>query len=154
MNRLQAAVLEFNKKGGQYVADEMGMCDAVSMDNQMELLQEEIDETMDWYNKGNYIEVLDGLVDSLYVLLHFFNMLGVDLDPLFDEVHRSNMSKADPETGEFILENGKIQKGPGYRKPDLESVLLEAALSYRTELGIMENGQPVLNTDWDEQENI
>jgi predicted HAD superfamily Cof-like phosphohydrolase len=131
MNRLQAAVLEFNKKGGQYVAEQKGMCNAVVMDNQMHLLQEEIDEAVDSYNKGDFIETLDGLVDSLYVLLHFFNMMGVDLESLFDEVHASNMSKADPETGEFIMKDGKIQKGPAYRKPDLESVLEEASAKFK-----------------------
>jgi predicted HAD superfamily Cof-like phosphohydrolase len=44
--------------------------------------------------------------------------LGVDLGPVFGEVHRSNMSKdGGTDAG------GKILKGPGFTPPDVLGVL-------------------------------
>jgi len=145
MNNLQTAVLEFNQKAGQYVADKAGIDEEnyEAFYNQHKFLQEEIAEMMVAIRNGDVVEALDGAVDSLYVLLHFFNMMGFDLDPLFNEVQDSNMSKADPGTGEFIIENGKIQKGSNYRKPDLLSVMKQAEISFfahiknKTELTII-----------------
>ena len=45
------------------------------------------------------------------------------IEKVFDEIHASNMSKAD-ENGKAILrEDGKILKGPGYFKPNIEKFL-------------------------------
>ena len=42
---------------------------------------------------GNFVEMVDGLIDMLYVIYGFGRYIGVDLDKGFDIVHKSNMSK-------------------------------------------------------------
>lgn len=60
------------------------------------LLQEELDELKQAINDKNFTEIADALCDLQYVLsgavLEFG--LGAKFTELFDEVHRSNMSKA------------------------------------------------------------
>lgn len=62
----------------------------------VELLAEELKELQEAINKGDIIEAADALCDLQYVLsgavLEFG--LGDTFKALFDEVHRSNMSKA------------------------------------------------------------
>lgn len=62
----------------------------------IDLLAEELKELQEAVNDGNMVEVADALCDLQYVLagavLEFG--LGHQFKSLFDEVHRSNMSKA------------------------------------------------------------
>jgi predicted HAD superfamily Cof-like phosphohydrolase len=62
----------------------------------VDLLSEELRELQDAINDGNMVEIADALCDLQYVLagavLEFG--LGNQFKSLFDEVHRSNMSKA------------------------------------------------------------
>ena len=62
----------------------------------IDLLAEELKELQDAVNEGNMVEVADALCDLQYVLagavLEFG--LGKQFKSMFDEVHRSNMSKA------------------------------------------------------------
>ena len=61
----------------------------------LNLLQEELDELREAISDGDLIEVADALADLQYVLsgaVHEFG-LGARFAQLFDEVHRSNMSK-------------------------------------------------------------
>jgi predicted HAD superfamily Cof-like phosphohydrolase len=62
----------------------------------IELLSEELKELQEAVNAGNLTEIADALCDLQYVLsgavLEFG--LGNNFKNLFDEVHRSNMSKA------------------------------------------------------------
>lgn len=59
----------------------------------------------------------------------FLSGLGIDVDGAVREailrVHRSNMSKCDPETGEPIRDpdTGKILKGPHYQPPVLDDLV-------------------------------
>lgn len=73
---------------------------------------------------GTLVEVLDGAVDSIYVLAGFLNSLvGPNLaQKLWDEVQASNMSKAGPEGVKFRAD-GKVLKPETYFKPDLARVL-------------------------------
>ncbi|MDQ8052293.1 MAG: nucleoside triphosphate pyrophosphohydrolase family protein [Pedobacter sp.] len=62
----------------------------------IELLSEELKELQEAVDDGNMVEIADALCDLQYVLagaiLEFG--LGKQFKTLFDEVHRSNMSKA------------------------------------------------------------
>ena len=50
-----------------------------------------------------------------------------DVQALWDEVLRSNMSKVDPETGRVRRRaDGKILKPEGWKSPDLESILYKS----------------------------
>jgi predicted HAD superfamily Cof-like phosphohydrolase len=58
------------------------------------------------------------LADLLYVAYGTAHCFGIDLERVFAEVHRSNMSKL-PAT---MRDDGKVLKGPNYRAPDLSFV--------------------------------
>ena len=42
------------------------------------------------------------------------------IEKVFDEIHRSNMSKVDEDGKAIMREDGKILKGPQYFKPNLK----------------------------------
>jgi len=89
------------------------------------LIQEELDELYTAYQAYNMVEVADAIADLLYVVLGAACASGIDIEPIFDEVHRSNMSK-------FIdghrREDGKWVKGPSYTPANIKP-LLEAQCS-------------------------
>jgi len=88
----------------------------------MSLIQEEFDETMDAFVKGDTIEVADGLADMVWVIMGLASSLGIPFDQVWDEVRASNMSKV--VDGKLIKrEDGKVLKPEGYFRPDINAVL-------------------------------
>ena len=67
------------------------------------------------------VAMMDALCDLLYVTYGAASAAGIDLDPLFTEVHRSNMTKI----GGPKDENGKALKPPGYSPPNLKRLIDE-----------------------------
>ncbi len=59
--------------------------------------------------------LVDGLCDLLYVVYGTAVTMGVDLEPVFAEVQRSNMTK----DGGGKDAGGKIEKGPNFTPPDV-----------------------------------
>ena len=79
------------------------------------LLQEELNELKDAINDGNLVEIADALCDIQYVLsgaILEFGM-GATSDELFDEVQRSNMSKACSSIQEAIETISHYKKKDG-----------------------------------------
>lgn len=87
------------------------------------LIDEELNELRQAIDERNIVEIADALTDLLYVVYGAGHCFGLDLDKCFDEVHSSNMTKLGPEGKPIYREDGKVMKGPKYRKPDLKSVL-------------------------------
>lgn len=83
------------------------------------LLREECGETGMALNKRDLPGIADGLCDLIYVALGTAVACGIDLAPIFEEVHRANMAK----TGGGMREDGKILKPPGWTPPDVEGLL-------------------------------
>lgn len=70
------------------------------------------------------IQIADDLGDIVYVSHGLANAIGIDLELVKSEIHRSNLSKLNPDTGLADLDaNNKVIKGKGYFKPDLKGVL-------------------------------
>lgn len=63
------------------------------------------------------------LADILYVVYGAAANFGIDLDKVFAEVHRSNMTKLGPDGKPVYREDGKILKGPNYEVANIEKVL-------------------------------
>ena len=61
------------------------------------------------------------LADLLYVVYGTADCFGIDIDRVFAEVHRSNMSKL-VDGKPLKREDGKVLKGPNYTPPNLEFV--------------------------------
>lgn len=89
------------------------------------LINEEIGEMLGGLKCNNIAELADGLIDSMYILIGIAHECGIadKLEAMFEEVHRSNMSKLD-ENGEVLYrEDGKVLKSDLFFPPDLETIL-------------------------------
>ena len=89
------------------------------------LMAEENDEYLEAAKEGNLTLVADALGDKLYILCGTIIAHGLQhkIVEVFDEIHRSNMSKLDENGKPIYREDGKIMKSEGYFKPDINSVL-------------------------------
>ena len=67
--------------------------------------------------------LLKELCDLQYVLSGFAVTFGLPLDEAFKRVHESNMSKLGPDGNPIYREDGKVLKGPNYKKPDLSDLV-------------------------------
>tara|TARA_R110000737_G_scaffold239048_1_gene251076 strand:- start:1364 stop:1783 length:420 start_codon:yes stop_codon:yes gene_type:complete len=90
-----------------------------------ELGKEELIEYLEACNNDDIVEVTDALADQLYILLGTMvahGMQGIIKD-VFDEVHRSNMSKLGEDGKPIYREDGKVLKGPNYSPPNIGKFL-------------------------------
>ena len=86
-----------------------------------DLIEEEWHEFVDAVWDRDKVEVADALGDLLYVVIGTAHVYGIDIDRVFREIHRSNMTKvSDGGQNEQIH---KIRKGPEYSPPDLGFVM-------------------------------
>ena len=76
--------------------------------------------------KINHVNLAKELVDLEYVMLGAGHAFGVNLDATFDEVQSSNMSKLGEDGKPIYRDDGKVLKGPNYKKADVATVLREA----------------------------
>lgn len=115
-------VTEFMKTFGQEVKDAPAWPDDKTLSLRINLIEEEVDELFDGVDRRDMKNVAKELVDILYVVYGMGNSLGINLDKVFNEVHRSNMSKL--EDGKVLYsDTGKVLKGKNYFEPELDKVL-------------------------------
>lgn len=89
------------------------------------LLDEESAEFGDAAARQDLVGMADALADVVYVSYGTAVTLGIDLDAVLREVHRSNMSKLDDRGRPVLRDDGKVLKSPRYTRPDISSVLQE-----------------------------
>lgn len=89
------------------------------------LMREENEEYLEAARNGDMVEVADALGDQLYILLGTIMRHGLQhkIAEVFDEIHRSNMSKLDENGQPIYREDGKVLKSALYFKPDIRAVL-------------------------------
>ena len=89
------------------------------------LMAEETEEYLEACRKGDLVEIADALGDQLYILFGTILKHGLQhkIEEVFDEIHRSNMSKLDADGKPVMREDGKILKSELYFKPDIRKVL-------------------------------
>lgn len=148
------SVGEFHETFGLPVLSEPTIPSKERTELRVNLLSEELDELKEAIQAGDIVEIADALADLQYVLsgaiLEFG--LGSSFKALFDEVHRSNMSKTCKTRAEaeatvmhylerkneqgyieeksdcFIVHrkgDGKVLKSIAYSPANLSSVLLD-----------------------------
>lgn len=134
MNPVQAQVLEFHKAGGHLINDTPTAIDSKTTLLRERLIREEIfDELIPAMWQGNIISIADALADALYVIYGTAISYGIDMQPISDEVHRSNMTKFGKPgeyqdtcdaSGKSIKDaGGKTLKPSTYEPPDLGPIL-------------------------------
>ena len=87
------------------------------------LIEEEFDELKESMVGGDLAAVAKEMADLLYVVYGTAVSYGIDMDPVFREVHRSNMSKV----GGYKREDGKWVKPATYSPARIEPILAEQA---------------------------
>ena len=86
------------------------------------LMLEENDEYIGAANNDDIIEVADALGDMLYILCGTIIEHGMQdiIEPIFDEIQKSNMSKLGEDGNPILRYDGKVLKGPNYFKPNFD----------------------------------
>jgi predicted HAD superfamily Cof-like phosphohydrolase len=89
------------------------------------LMAEENDEYLEAATEGNLTLIADALGDKLYILCGTIIAHGLQhkIVDVFNEIHRSNMSKLDGNGKPIYREDGKIMKSEKYFLPDIKGVL-------------------------------
>jgi len=113
--------LDWHERFGVHVRTTPGMVDPKTRDLRIALIKEELGELEDAGHLQDLTKIADAIADLLYVVYGTAVSYGIDMEPVFQEVHRSNMSKGDPEI--VRASNGKILKSRNWTPPDLEPIL-------------------------------
>lgn len=92
------------------------------------LIQNKSDELIQSMLNGDLVGVADGLADVLYVVIGTAVAYGIDIQEVFDEVHRSNLSKTvwSEEEQRWLIEKDEFGKGikpPTYSPADIKPII-------------------------------
>ena len=89
------------------------------------LIQEELNEYRAAAEAHDLVAVADALTDLTYVVFGSYVSHGLQDtgEALFDEVHRSNMSKLDEHGRVIYRADGKVLKSQQWSPPDLADIL-------------------------------
>ena len=129
----QKMVHEFHTLYGIPVADTPTPLPADRVHLRVGLIREELEELEEALTDADPVATYDAAIDIMYVTLGMLVEMGMDVEPGFAEVHRSNLSKLGPDGKPIISRGedvdgypaGKVLKGPDYSPPDLARVLNE-----------------------------
>ena len=89
------------------------------------LMQEENDEYLEACRNNDLTQIADALGDKMYILFGTIIAHGLQykIEEVFDEIHRSNMSKLDDNGKPIYREDGKIMKSKNYFLPEIAEIL-------------------------------
>jgi predicted HAD superfamily Cof-like phosphohydrolase len=136
-------VQEFHVAFGLNIKEKPCIPESHIVELRNKLIREEVEELCKGLDEGNLVEVADGIIDSIYVLLGTALECGLHelIEKMFDEVHRSNMSKLDKNGKPIYREDGKVMKSELFTKPDLEKIIF-------SKLTLQEKVQKILGNDF------
>jgi predicted HAD superfamily Cof-like phosphohydrolase len=87
------------------------------------LIDEEHAEVFLAFEQQDDENLLKELCDLVYVCVGTAVAFGWDFDEAFKRVHQSNMSKLGVDGKPIFRDDGKVLKGPNYRKADLSDLV-------------------------------
>src|SRR2546428_9426209 len=121
INSKQLMEKEFHRRFGVFIRSSPGLVDEATRELRIRLIREELGEFEKAANDKNLVKIADALADLLYVIYGTGVSYGIDLEPIFKELHESNMSKGDPDV--LRSSTGKILKAKNWKPPDLQPIL-------------------------------
>ena len=124
MNEAQRMVQEFHEQFDIHVSPIPSIPDEPTQILRKRLIQEEFEELQEALQEKDLPSIAKELADLLYVVYGTAVSLGIDMEPVFQEVHRSNMSKV----GGFKREDGKWVKPSTYSPAKIEPLLKKQTL--------------------------
>ena len=120
----QAKVKEFHVAMGMVDHETPTLVDGETAGLRIAVIAEEFNELIKAIAEEDIVEIADALGDLEYVIHGCSNAYGIDMEPIFNEIHESNMRKADPITGKIrYREDGKVLKPEGWKKPQIRPLL-------------------------------
>jgi predicted HAD superfamily Cof-like phosphohydrolase len=119
MTNEQRSVAEFHETFGIAISAVPTVPDESTQSLRVRLIQEEFDELRDALERRDISLVAKELADLLYVVYGTAVSCGIDMDPVFREVHRSNMSKI----GGHKRADGKWVKPTTYSPAVIEPIV-------------------------------
>lgn len=118
MSPEQRMVLEFHEKYNLPRPARPSMPSHKDRLRRARLIFTEAAEFIEAADQSDFIEMVDALADILVVTYGTAVEMGVDLEPVFAEVQRSNMSK-----NGGLDAGGKVRKGSAFSPPDIAGAL-------------------------------
>jgi predicted HAD superfamily Cof-like phosphohydrolase len=116
----QEKVGAFHDKHAYANAEKPTLITGPEADVRYKVMREELEEYMRAQDRGDLVEVADAIADLLYTVLGTAVVHGIDMQPIFDEVHRSNMTKdAAPPN-----EPNRPFKGAAFERPRIAELLM------------------------------
>lgn len=123
MIKEQEMVRTFHKTFGSELNDHPQEISEAEAALRIHLMEEELREVITAMAYEDLAAVAKELADLLYVVYGAGAAYGIDLEPVFEAVHKSNMSKM-PEDGMVkYREDRKIIKPATYAPPDIKSII-------------------------------
>jgi hypothetical protein len=133
MEDMQRKVIAMRNAMDLPVPDKPRTLSAAEAQLHIRMIRDEFEkEFVPAFLKQDLVEMYDAGIDVLVYLMGAMSNAGFDIEPGFNEIMRSNMSKMDPETGKAIKAvandpsgepEGKVLKGPAYSPPSLEPII-------------------------------
>jgi len=133
-------VTKFHETYNVPILDSPQFPSEVRMLLRQDIIEEEIDELYDAMgclrdeiasvygldkDQADIVEVADAIADAIYVLIGTALEFGIPLEKVWNEVHRSNMSKLDDDGNPVYREDGKVLKSNNFSPPDIASIIYE-----------------------------
>jgi len=119
MTNEQRMVAEFHRTFDIHTASAPVPPDSDTQMLRVRLIQEEFDELRHSLAQKDVVGIAKELADLLYVVYGTAVSCGIDLEPVFQEVHRSNMSKVNGHK----RADGKWVKPPDYSPACIQPIL-------------------------------
>jgi predicted HAD superfamily Cof-like phosphohydrolase len=123
MENAQTMVEAFHRQFDIVIQEAPAVVDERTRALRMRLIHEEFEELKEAMAKDDLAGIAKEMADLLYVVYGTAVSYGIDMNPIFREVHRSNMSKV----GGYKREDGKWVKPPTYSPAAIEPILAEQA---------------------------
>ncbi|TLY14621.1 MAG: hypothetical protein E6K69_07540 [Nitrospirae bacterium] len=119
MTNEQRMVVEFHRLFGIAIGTVPATPDEATRSLRVNLIQEEFEELQEAFAQQDLPAIAKELADLLYVVYGTAVSCGIDLERVFREVHRSNLSKV----GGHKREDGKWVRPPTYSPACLQPIL-------------------------------
>ena len=119
----EESVREFHEKYWHLIASHPSVPSQVIKDLRLSLCLEEMNEFITAIIQNDFIEMADGAADLVYVVVGTLISYGIPFDRIFQEVHRSNMTKTASKAYEGQKYGEVNPKGPDYIAPNIKDIL-------------------------------
>ena len=103
--------------------DEPQLLDDQHMESRVNFLYEELQETQDAFAVKDLEEVIDGLIDLMYVAAGTLDLMGVNGLAHWQEVHKANLQKRSGSNDKRVGMPYDLVKPPGWQPPNHKRIL-------------------------------